>query len=74
MLRLVLWSLADSTTTLAELRQRLPSLPEGDVWISDEATDRFGLVSVSDEPVDLGEISDLIGKPPDLGEEFEVED
>lgn len=44
------------------------------MWISDEATERFGLVSASDEPVDLAEISDLIGKPPDLGEEFDVED
>jgi hypothetical protein len=72
-LRIVLWSLADSKTTLNELRARLPDLPEGDLWISDESTERFGLVSVSDEPPDLGEITALIGKAPDLGEEFDVE-
>jgi hypothetical protein len=73
LLRIVLWSLADSKTTLEELRERLPALPEGDLWISDEATERFGLVSTSDEPLDLGELRDLIGKEPDLGEEFDVE-
>jgi hypothetical protein len=72
-LRLVLWSLADSKTTLDELRTRLPDLAEGDLWISDEATERFGLVATSDDPIDLGELSELIGKQPDLGEEFEVE-
>jgi hypothetical protein len=48
-------------------------LPEGDLWISDEASERFGLVSLSEEDLDLGEIRDLIGKEPDLGEEFDVE-
>jgi hypothetical protein len=43
------------------------------VWISDEGSERFGLVSVSDEPLDLDEIRALIGKEPDLGEEFDVE-
>ena len=71
--RIVLWSLADSTRTIQELRERLPELPEGDYWISDEGTERFGLVSLSDEPLDLVELNDLIGKDPDLGEEFEVE-
>jgi hypothetical protein len=51
----------------------LPELPEGDVWISDELSERFGLVSLSDEPLELDEIRQLIGKEPDLGEEFDVE-
>ena len=72
-LRILLWNLADSKTTLAELRERLPELPEGDVWISDEASERFGLISLSDEPMELDEIRALIGKEPDLGEEFDVE-
>jgi hypothetical protein len=55
------------------LRERLPELPEGDIWISDESSDRFGLVSLSDEPFELDEIRGLIGKEPDLGEEFDVE-
>lgn len=73
LVRLLLWSLADSKTTLEELRGRLPELPEGDVWISDEATERLGLISFSEEPLELGEIRDLIGKEPELGEEFDVE-
>lgn len=72
--RLLLWSLADSKTTLAELRERLPELPDGDVWISDEATERFGLISFSDDPPDLAEVRELIGKDPELGEEFDVEE
>jgi len=39
--RLLLWSLADSKTTLDELRAKLPELPEGDHWISDPAGERF---------------------------------
>jgi len=72
--RLLLWNLADSKTTLEELRGRLPELPEGDVWISDEASERFGLISFSEEPLDLAEIRQLIGKDPELGEEFDVEE
>ncbi len=73
LVRFVLWSLADSKTTIEELRQHLPSLPEGDVWISDESTERFGLISFSDPLPDLGEIGEMIGKDPELGEEFDVE-
>jgi hypothetical protein len=51
----------------------LPELHEGDFWISDEASERFGLVSLSDEPLELDDIRGLIGKEPDLGEEFDVE-
>ena len=71
--RLLLWGLADSKTSLEELRGRLHEPPEGDVWISDEATERFGLISFSEEPLDLGELRELIGKDPEVGEEFDVE-
>lgn len=73
LLRIVLWNIADSKTTIEELRQHLPRLPDGDVWISDEATDRFGLVSFADPLPDIAEIRDLIGKDPEIGEEFDVE-
>ena len=51
--RLLLWNLADSKTTLDELRAKLPHLPEGDHWISDAVGERFGLISFSeaDEPL-----------------------
>jgi hypothetical protein len=69
--RLLLWSLADSKTTLDELRAQLPDLPEGDVWISHEPSERFGLISFSGAIPYA--IRDLIGKDPEVGEEFEIE-
>jgi hypothetical protein len=69
--RLLLWNLADSKTTLDELRAKLPSLPEGDVWISDPATERFGLISFSGVDGPAAEARELIGKDPEVGEEFE---
>ena len=72
--RLLLWNLADSKTTLDELRANLPDLPERDVWISDDATERFGLISFSGEPRGLERIRELIGKDPEVGEEFDLED
>lgn len=71
--RLLLWSLADSKTTLEELRAKLPPLPEGDAWISDEAGERFGLISYSGDDAPAAEARDLIGKDPEVGEEFELE-
>ena len=70
--RLLLWSLADSMTTLDELRAQLPELPEGDVWISHEPSERFGVISFSG--IVPPEIRELIGKDPEVGEEFELED
>lgn len=69
--RLLLWSLADSKTTLDELRAQLPELPEGDVWISHEPSDRFGLISFSGQIPP--EVRELTGKDPEVGEEFELE-
>ena len=72
--RLLLWNLADSMTTLEELRAKLPDLPEGDHWISDPATERFGLVAFSGSLSSVGKVRELIGKDPEIGEEFELED
>jgi hypothetical protein len=71
--RLLLWNLADSKTTLDELRAKLPKLPGGDRWISDPAGERFGLISFSGEDAAAAEARDLIGKDPEVGEEFELE-
>jgi hypothetical protein len=71
--RLLLWNLADSKTTLDELRANLPALPSGDAWVSDEATERFGLISFSGETRGLERIRELIGKDPEVGEEFDLE-
>ena len=72
--RLLLWSLADSKTSLEELRTRLDQSPSR-TWISDATTERFGVVEMWDgEPEEFPrEIVDLIGKEPEIAEEFDVE-
>lgn len=72
--RLLLWNLADSMTTLDELRAKLPDLPDGDVWISDPIGERFGLISFSENDEAVATARELIGKDPEVGEEFELED
>ena len=71
--RVVIWNLYDSKTTLAELREHLPDLPDGAHWISNDAQERFGIVAVGDELADLGEIPQLIGADAVVFEEFDVE-
>jgi Putative mono-oxygenase ydhR len=87
--RFVLWSLADSQTTVEELRRYLrdeavdafeevPGL-RFKAWISDEATERWGAIYLweSREAAEQAELPsrarELIGKDPEVGEEFEVE-
>ena len=87
-LRLVIWSLADSKTTIDELRrylreesvdqfEEIPGL-RFKAWISDETTDRWGAVylweteEAARQPLP-GRARELIGKDPDVGEEFDVE-
>ena len=82
--RLVLWSLADSKTTLAELRHQLDAASEEApglrfrAWISDEATERFGAIELW-ESAEAAEqevprrLRELIGKDPEVGEIFDVE-
>jgi hypothetical protein len=88
LVRLVLWNLADSKTTIAELRRYLrdesvdafedvPGL-RFKSWISDEATERWGAVYVWESREAAAQelpsrARELIGKDPDLGEEFDVE-
>jgi hypothetical protein len=71
--RVVIWNLADSMTTLAELRAHLPELPDGSHWIANEQAERFGLFAVGDELPDLGAIPQLIGVDAVVFEEFDVE-
>lgn len=61
-------------TSIEELRDRLPELPEGSHWLSNESHDRFGLLVVGDEDLpDLGDVPHLIGVEPVIAEEFDVE-
>jgi hypothetical protein len=86
--RFVLWNLADSKTTVAELRRYLAdgavdrfAEVEGlrfKAWVSDEATERWGAVYVWESAEAArqelpGRARELIGKDPDIGEEFDVE-
>jgi hypothetical protein len=86
--RLVLWNLADSQTTIEELRRYLvdESVAEFEdveglrlkLWLSDQVTDRWGAVYVFESLEAArqelpGRARELIGKEPDLAEEFDVE-
>jgi hypothetical protein len=88
LLRLVLWNLAESKTTIGELRRYLrdesvdqfaevPGL-RFKAWISDEATERWGGVYLweSREAAEQelpSRARELIGRDPDFGEDFDVE-
>jgi hypothetical protein len=71
--RIVIWNLFDSKTTLAEIREHLPTLPDGAHWISNDPEERFGLVAVGDDLPDLGDLAALIGVEPVVFEEYDVE-
>jgi hypothetical protein len=86
--RFVLWNLADSNTTIHELRRYLrdeaadsfaevPGL-RLKLWVSDEITERWGALYLweSAEAAEAEEPSrarELIGKDPDVGETFDLE-
>jgi Putative mono-oxygenase ydhR len=86
--RLVLWNLADSLTTVEELREyvRDESVDAFEdvpgllfkAWIADAATDRWGAVYVwesrdaADRPLPSN-ARELIGKDPEIVEIFDVE-
>jgi hypothetical protein len=88
LVRFVLWNLADSKTTIEELRRYLRDESVGlfekvpglrfKAWISDAATERWGAVYVWESAEAArqelpGRVRDLIGRDPDLAEEFDVE-
>jgi hypothetical protein len=86
--RFVLWNLADSMTTIEELRRYLrdesvDAWEDADglrfkAWISDPATDRWGAISFW-ESAEAAEqelparARELIGKDPDVVEVFDLE-
>ena len=71
---MAIWDLGDSLASLEELRAKLPELPEGQYWVSNAATERFGLVAFGDPSAEaLEQAQRLIGADPVVGEEFDVE-
>ena len=88
LVRLVLWSLADSKTTIGELRRYLREESVDEfaavdglrykAWLSDEVTERWGAVYVFESEAAAhrpmpGRARELIGKEPDIVEEFDLE-
>jgi hypothetical protein len=71
--RIVVWNVFDSKTTLDELREHLPELPDDAQWIVNEPQERFGVIAFGDLP-DLSGLQQLIGVEPAVGEEFDVLD
>ncbi len=72
LVRILIWNLADSKTTLEEVREQLPPADEGDVWIGNAAQERFGLVSTSGELPDRQGVRELIGKDAEVAEEYDA--
>jgi hypothetical protein len=71
--RVLIWSLFDSKTTIDELEKGLPALDPPSEWIWSESSERFGLISFGDElPEGAGWARDLIGDDPDVYEEFDT--
>lgn len=70
--RILVWNLADSKTSLDELRENLPELPPENLWIANEPQERFGVVSYGGELPDLEPLRVLTGKDPEVAEEFDV--
>jgi hypothetical protein len=71
-LRILIWNLADSKTTLDEVREQLPHPGDGELWIKNDAQERFGLVAAGGTLPDLKKLRDLIGKDPDVAEEYDI--
>jgi trans-2,3-dihydro-3-hydroxyanthranilate isomerase len=88
LVRIVIWNLADSMTSIEELRRYLhdesvdafedvPGL-RFKAWFSDDVTERWGAVYLWESAEAAAQelpsrARELIGKEPDIGEEFDVE-
>ena len=72
LVRLLIWNVADSQTTIDELRASLPELEPPSQWLWNEVTERFGAIVVGEDlPETIGWAQDLLGSEPDVYEEFD---
>jgi hypothetical protein len=70
--RLLVWNVFDSKTTIYELRESLPELEPPSQWIWNEGAERFGVIVVGEDlPESIGWAQDLVGQEPDVYEEFD---
>jgi hypothetical protein len=70
--RILIWNVLDSRTTIDELRESLPELTPPSQWIWNEASERFGVIVVGEDlPESIGWAQDLVGSEPDVYEEFD---
>jgi hypothetical protein len=73
LVRLFLWNVYESRTSIDELREALPELAAPSHWIWNEVTERFGAILVGEDlPELIGWAQDLIGGEPDVYEEFDA--
>jgi hypothetical protein len=73
LVRLLLWDVFESKTSVDELRESLPDLVAPSWWIWNDATERFGaIVFGEDLPEPIGWAQDLLGGEPDVYEEFDT--
>lgn len=71
--RILVWSLFDSNTTVDELREALPDLEEPSTWLWSDASERFGAVVFDeDEASALERARELVGRGPEVYEEFDA--
>jgi hypothetical protein len=71
--RILLWSLFDTKTSIDELRDSLPALESPSEWLWSESGERFGIVVFGEDlPEGVGWARDVIGADPDVYEEFET--
>jgi hypothetical protein len=72
LIRLLIWNVFDSKTTIDELRESLPELVAPSRWIWNEAAERFGALVYGEElPEATGWAQDLVGAEPVVYEEFD---
>jgi hypothetical protein len=71
--RIVIWNVFDSKTTVDELRAQLPDLPDDAHWIANDAQERFGVIAFGELP-DLRGLQQLLGAEPAVGEEYDLLD
>ncbi len=70
--RILIWNLADSKTTLAEVRERVePGERTRFIW--NDAQERFGVIAFGEDTARLDELRRLIGKEPEVAEEYDTD-